>query len=101
MSVQDLNGDALLSSCEQVDLPLRLTSVTNVVDVTVEAKSKGAYPKRGVLLHYKSKIFPRFYIATFFLRHLAPSINIFFKLHLVKQRHLTTSFRTFFKFYSL
>lgn len=52
--VDDLNGDSLLYSCEQVELPLRLTSVTNVVDVAVEAKSKGAYPKRGVLLHYKS-----------------------------------------------
>ncbi|XP_049708129.2 uncharacterized protein LOC110382286 isoform X1 [Helicoverpa armigera] len=54
VTVQDQNGDSLLSSCEQVELPLRLTSVTNVVDVAVEAKSKGAYPKRGVLLHYKS-----------------------------------------------
>ncbi|XP_050552285.1 uncharacterized protein LOC118273271 [Spodoptera frugiperda] len=54
VTVQDLNGDILLSSCDQVDLPLRLISVTNVVDVTVEAKSIGAYPKRGVLLHYKS-----------------------------------------------
>ncbi|XP_026738321.1 uncharacterized protein LOC113501389, partial [Trichoplusia ni] len=54
VSVSDLNGDSLLSSCEQVELPLKLTSVTNVVDVLVEAKSKGAYPKRGVLLHYKS-----------------------------------------------
>ncbi|CAG9784646.1 unnamed protein product [Diatraea saccharalis] len=54
VSVQDSNGDSMLSSCEQVDLPLRLTAATNVVDVLVEAKSKGAYPKRGVLLHYKS-----------------------------------------------
>ncbi|KAJ8726119.1 hypothetical protein PYW07_000817 [Mythimna separata] len=54
VAVQDQNGDALLSSCEQVELPLRLTSVTHVVNVTVVARSKGAYPKRGVLLHYKS-----------------------------------------------
>ncbi|KAJ8729660.1 hypothetical protein PYW08_001241 [Mythimna loreyi] len=54
IAVQDQNGDALLSSCEQVELPLKLTSVTNVVNVTVVATSKGAYPKRGVLLHYKS-----------------------------------------------
>ncbi|KAL0848906.1 hypothetical protein ABMA28_013308 [Loxostege sticticalis] len=54
VSVQDSNGDSMLSSCEQVELPLRLTSTTNTVDVQVEARSKGAYPKRGVLLHYKS-----------------------------------------------
>ncbi|CAH2988492.1 unnamed protein product [Chilo suppressalis] len=54
VSVQDSNGDSLLSSCEQVELPLQLTSTTNTVEVLVEAKSKGAYPKRGVLLHYKS-----------------------------------------------
>ncbi|XP_028178688.1 uncharacterized protein LOC114366102 [Ostrinia furnacalis] len=54
VSVQDSNGDSMLSSCEQVELPLRLTSATNAVDVKVEARSQGAYPKRGVLLHYKS-----------------------------------------------
>ncbi|CAB3248202.1 unnamed protein product [Arctia plantaginis] len=54
VTVEDQNGNSLLHSCEQVELPLRLTSITNVVDVAVAAKSKGAYPKRGVLLHYKS-----------------------------------------------
>ncbi|XP_072936770.1 uncharacterized protein [Epargyreus clarus] len=52
--VRDSNGETLLTTCEQVDLPLRLTSVTNALEVVVEAKSQGAFPKRGVLLHYKS-----------------------------------------------
>ncbi|XP_073941396.1 uncharacterized protein [Choristoneura fumiferana] len=52
--VQDANGDSLLSSCEQVELPLRLSSVTETVEVVVEARSAGAFPKRGVLFHYKS-----------------------------------------------
>ncbi|XP_063376011.1 uncharacterized protein LOC134663544 [Cydia fagiglandana] len=52
--VTDGNGDALLSSCDQVALPLRLSSATNAVHVTVETRSEGAYPKRGVLFHYKS-----------------------------------------------
>lgn len=55
VSVEDSNGSVLLSTCEQVDLPLRLTSNTDTVEVVVEAKSKGAFPKRGVLLHYKSE----------------------------------------------
>jgi hypothetical protein len=55
VSVHDSNGDELLSSCDQVELPLRLTSITSTVDVVVQARSEGAYPKRGVLLHYKSK----------------------------------------------
>ncbi|CAH0726416.1 unnamed protein product, partial [Brenthis ino] len=54
VSIEDSNGSVLLSTCEQVDLPLRLTSNTDTVEVVVEAKSKGAFPKRGVLLHYKS-----------------------------------------------
>ncbi|KAG6461772.1 hypothetical protein O3G_MSEX012847, partial [Manduca sexta] len=54
VTVQDSNGDSLLSSCEQVDMPLKLTSSTSTVEVMVDARSKGAYPKRGVLLHYKS-----------------------------------------------
>ncbi|XP_053602780.1 uncharacterized protein LOC128670809 isoform X2 [Plodia interpunctella] len=54
ISVRESNGDTMFSSCDQVDLPLRLTSSTDTVDVVVDAKSKGAYPKRGVLLHYKS-----------------------------------------------
>ncbi|KOB72136.1 Uncharacterized protein OBRU01_09830, partial [Operophtera brumata] len=54
VSVRESNGDHLFSSCDQVDAPLRLSSGTSVLDVTVEAKSRGAYPKRGVLLHYKS-----------------------------------------------
>ncbi|XP_028038401.1 uncharacterized protein LOC114249128 [Bombyx mandarina] len=54
VSVQDSNGDNLLYSCEQADMPIKLTSTTNTVEVAVEARSKGAYPKRGVLLHYKS-----------------------------------------------
>lgn len=57
VSVQDSNGDSLLSSCEQVELPLKLTSTSDEVVIIVEAKSEGAFPKRGVLLHYKSKIF--------------------------------------------
>ncbi|KPI98556.1 hypothetical protein RR46_03708 [Papilio xuthus] len=54
VSVVDSNGESLLSTCDQVDLPLRLTSTTNALEVIVEAKSQGAFPKRGVLLHYKS-----------------------------------------------
>ncbi|XP_045533788.1 uncharacterized protein LOC106714286 isoform X2 [Papilio machaon] len=54
VSVVDSNGESLLSTCEQVDLPLRLTSTTDALEVIVEAKSQGAFPKRGVLLHYKS-----------------------------------------------
>ncbi|XP_022116387.2 uncharacterized protein LOC110994176 [Pieris rapae] len=54
VAVHDSNGDSLLSSCDQVEMPLRLLSVTNTVEVLVEARSKGAFPKRGVLLHYKS-----------------------------------------------
>ncbi|CAF4871304.1 unnamed protein product [Pieris macdunnoughi] len=54
VAVYDSNGDSLLSSCDQVEMPLRLLSVTNTVEVLVEARSKGAFPKRGVLLHYKS-----------------------------------------------
>ncbi|CAH2066054.1 unnamed protein product, partial [Iphiclides podalirius] len=52
--VVDSNGETLLSTCEQVDLPVRLLSTTNTVEVIVETKSQGAFPKRGVLLHYKS-----------------------------------------------
>ena len=55
VSVEDSNGHTLVSTCEQVDLPIRLTSTTDTVEIVVEAKSKGAFPKRGVLLHYKSK----------------------------------------------
>ncbi|XP_059059315.1 uncharacterized protein LOC131852637 [Achroia grisella] len=54
ISVEDSNGKSMLSSCEQVELPLKLYSTTDTVDVTVQVKSEGAYPKRGVLLHYKS-----------------------------------------------
>ncbi|VVC93214.1 unnamed protein product [Leptidea sinapis] len=54
VSVLDSNEDTLLSGCEQVDTPLVLSSTTNSVEVIVEANSKGAFPKRGVLLHYKS-----------------------------------------------
>ncbi|XP_049871230.1 uncharacterized protein LOC126370425 isoform X2 [Pectinophora gossypiella] len=54
VKVLDSNGDSLLSSCDQVELPLRLSSSTSTVDIAVEAKSGGAFPKRGVLLHYKS-----------------------------------------------
>ncbi|KAI5639640.1 hypothetical protein NE865_07887 [Phthorimaea operculella] len=54
VTVEDSNGAALLSSCDQVDLPLRLESATDTVEIAVESKSEGAFPKRGVLLHYKS-----------------------------------------------
>ncbi|KAJ2944527.1 hypothetical protein O0L34_g3872 [Tuta absoluta] len=54
VTVEDSNGAALVSSCDQVELPLRLQSVTDTVEITVESKSEGAFPKRGVLLHYKS-----------------------------------------------
>ncbi|CAK1603481.1 unnamed protein product [Parnassius mnemosyne] len=54
VSVVDSNGESLLSTCEQVELPHRLISLTDTIEVVVEAKSQGAYPKRGVLLHYKS-----------------------------------------------
>ncbi|XP_046961471.1 uncharacterized protein LOC124531066 [Vanessa cardui] len=54
VSVEDSNGNVLLSTCEQVDLPSRLTSTTDTVEIIVEARSKGAFPKRGVLFHYKS-----------------------------------------------
>ncbi|CAK1549635.1 unnamed protein product [Leptosia nina] len=54
VAVEDGNGDSLLKSCDQVDMPLRLVSMSNTVEVLVEARSKGAFPKRGVLLHYKS-----------------------------------------------
>ncbi|CAG4973002.1 unnamed protein product [Colias eurytheme] len=54
VAVKDSNGDSLYTSCDQVDTPLRLVSTTDTVEVLVEAKSKGAFPKRGVLLHYKS-----------------------------------------------
>ncbi|XP_045510960.1 uncharacterized protein LOC123705910 [Colias croceus] len=54
VAVKDSNGDSLYTSCDQVDTPLRLVSTTDTLEVLVEAKSKGAFPKRGVLLHYKS-----------------------------------------------
>lgn len=53
----DSNGDPLLSTCDQIDLPLKINSITNIIEISVEAKSEGAFPKRGVLLYYKSKIF--------------------------------------------
>ncbi|XP_048483881.1 uncharacterized protein LOC105389730 isoform X2 [Plutella xylostella] len=54
VTVRESNGEPLLSSCDQVDLPLQLVSKTNAVDITVQARSQGAYPKRGVLIYYKS-----------------------------------------------
>lgn len=56
VSVVDPNGNILFSTCEQVDLPRQITTAMDTVEIVVQAKSKGAYPKRGVLLHYKSKI---------------------------------------------
>ncbi|XP_032529805.2 uncharacterized protein LOC116779564 [Danaus plexippus] len=54
VSVVDPNGNILFSTCEQVDLPRQITTAMDTVEIVVQAKSKGAYPKRGVLLHYKS-----------------------------------------------
>ncbi|XP_041971178.1 uncharacterized protein LOC121727404 [Aricia agestis] len=54
ITVTDGNGETLLSTCDQVNLPLRVTSLTDSVEISVEAQSKGAYPKRGILMHYKS-----------------------------------------------
>ncbi|XP_052757832.1 uncharacterized protein LOC113511344 isoform X2 [Galleria mellonella] len=54
IAVEDSNGESMFTSCDQVELPLKLLSTTDTVDVTVQVKSEGAYPKRGVLLHYKS-----------------------------------------------
>lgn len=56
VTAKDTDGESLLSSCEQVELPLRVTSQSNSVDIAVEASSEGAYPKRGVLIHYKSML---------------------------------------------
>ncbi|XP_045783596.1 uncharacterized protein LOC123879710 isoform X1 [Maniola jurtina] len=54
VSVEDSNGSVLLSTCQQVFWPLQLTSTVDSVEIVVKANSKGAFPKRGVLLHYKS-----------------------------------------------
>lgn len=53
--IEDSSGETLLSSCDQVEMPIRILSTTNMVEIAVKTGSEGAFPKRGVLVHYKSK----------------------------------------------
>ncbi|GBP74864.1 hypothetical protein EVAR_99689_1 [Eumeta japonica] len=54
VEILEANGARVLSTCDQPELPLQLTSASSQLDVLVVARSLGAFPKRGVLLHYKS-----------------------------------------------